>query len=77
MKGYSDEYIWPALIHNYWSLVHSRKQIVQMIALLDMCDELGVETSPAEVAEGVFIIPLFSWYNSSFDEADPRPGGAA
>ena len=49
---------------------------VKLIALLDICDELGVDTAPAEVAEGVFVVPLFSWYSSTFDEADPRPGGA-
>ncbi|XP_038972840.1 acyl-carrier-protein phosphodiesterase PptH-like isoform X1 [Phoenix dactylifera] len=35
-------------------------------ALLDVCAELGVETSPRNV-NGLGIIPLFSWYHKSFD----------
>ena len=30
---------------------------------------------PAEVAKGLFVVPLFSWYNHTFDEHDPQPGG--
>ena len=30
---------------------------------------------PAEVAQGLFVVPLFSWYNHMFDERDPNPGG--
>ncbi|XP_078427374.1 uncharacterized protein LOC144699909 [Wolffia australiana] len=36
-------------------------------ALLDVCRELGVETSPAVVGD-VGIIPLYSWYHQSFDK---------
>merc|ERR1712078_443438 len=35
---------------------------------------MGVDTAPAEVAEGLFVVPLYSWYNAEFDERDPRPG---
>lgn len=31
-------------------------------ALLDVCAELGVETSP-RIVDGLGIIPLFSWYH--------------
>ncbi|EFJ52846.1 hypothetical protein VOLCADRAFT_86219, partial [Volvox carteri f. nagariensis] len=43
-------------------------------ALLAECDELGVETVAAEVAPGVVVVPLLSWYSATFDTADPRPG---
>ncbi|KXZ52033.1 hypothetical protein GPECTOR_10g1056 [Gonium pectorale] len=43
-------------------------------ALLAACDELGVETVAAEVAPGLAVAPLQSWYNAAFDERDPRPG---
>lgn len=36
-------------------------------ALLDVCTELGVETSP-RVVDGLGIVPLFSWYHKSFDK---------
>ncbi|XP_010918026.1 uncharacterized protein [Elaeis guineensis] len=36
-------------------------------ALLDVCTELGVETSP-RIVDGLGIIPLFSWYHKSFDK---------
>ncbi|EHA8590873.1 hypothetical protein COCNU_scaffold026332G000020 [Cocos nucifera] len=36
-------------------------------ALLDVCAELGVETSP-RIVDGLGIIPLFSWYHKSFDK---------
>lgn len=41
----------------------------------NVLDEIGVEMAPAEVAQGLYIVPLFSWYNHHFDTADPRPGG--
>jgi hypothetical protein len=47
----------------------------KLLASLSLCDSLGVDTAPAAVAVGVTIVPLFSWYNSAFDESDPRPGG--
>jgi hypothetical protein len=49
--------------------------MVKLCASLALCDALGVDTAPAEVCAGVTIVPLFSWYNAAFDEADPRPGG--
>jgi hypothetical protein len=43
-------------------------------ALQAACDELGVETVAAEVAPGLLVAPLLSWYNAAFDRADPRCG---
>ena len=37
----------------------------------NICQELGVDMGPAEVAKGIFIVPLFSWYNHQFDEKHP------
>ena len=31
-----------------------------------LCDEVGVRTRPAWVAPGVAVVPLFSWYKTSF-----------
>jgi len=41
--------------------------------ILAACDQIGVDVFPAAIAEDVFIIPLFSWYNPEFDEKDPFP----
>lgn len=42
-------------------------------AILEMCDRLGVDVTPAAICEGVYVVPLFSWYNAEFDVADPFP----
>ncbi|QDZ25818.1 putative metallophosphatase [Chloropicon primus] len=49
--------------------------IAKMGAMHNVCQELGVDMGPAEVAQGIFVVPLFSWYNHTFDERDPTPGG--
>jgi len=48
--------------------------ICKLAAIEALAQELGVDTAPAEVAEGLFVVPLYSWYNAEFDERDPRPG---
>ncbi|MQL72226.1 hypothetical protein Taro_004557 [Colocasia esculenta] len=36
-------------------------------ALLDVCRDLGVETSPG-IVDGLGIVPLYSWYHENFDK---------
>eukprot|EP00656_Telonema_subtile_P035109 TRINITY_DN39109_c0_g1_i1.p1 TRINITY_DN39109_c0_g1~~TRINITY_DN39109_c0_g1_i1.p1 ORF type:complete len:545 (+),score=183.82 TRINITY_DN39109_c0_g1_i1:142-1776(+) len=48
--------------------------ICKLHSLLATCDELGVDSMPARVAEGVWVVPLLSWYNAQYDPTDPRPG---
>uniref|UniRef100_A0A7S0N9U0 Calcineurin-like phosphoesterase domain-containing protein n=1 Tax=Pyramimonas obovata TaxID=1411642 RepID=A0A7S0N9U0_9CHLO len=48
--------------------------VCKLVALRKELDVMGVDTGPAEVATGVFIVPLLSWYNCAFDEKDPHPG---
>lgn len=38
-----------------------------------MCTELGVYTIP-KCIEGVWIVPLYSWYHASFDTEPDVPG---
>lgn len=45
----------------------------KLMSMLEACDELGIDVFPAAVAQDVFIVPLFSWYNSEFDTDDPFP----
>merc|ERR1712217_53402 len=47
--------------------------IAKMTHLMEICDEIGVDVGPAAVCSDVFIVPLMSWYNASFDEKDPLP----
>lgn len=35
----------------------------KFFAILDLCDSLGVVTTPALLGEDLAIVPLFSWYN--------------
>jgi hypothetical protein len=41
-------------------------------AVRQMADAAGVDVGPVEVAPGLLVVPLLSWYNSAFDVADPR-----
>jgi len=47
--------------------------LCKLWAILELCDELGVDVAPAAVARGVYVVPLFSWYNAEFDTKDPYP----
>merc|ERR1712190_144098 len=47
--------------------------ITKFHAILEVCDELGVDVFPAPISKDCFIVPFFSWYNSEFDENDPFP----
>jgi len=63
--------------HDLW--IHTAEDGVyadsfdKLFQLLKMCDEIDVDVFPAAVCEGVFVVPLFSWYNADFDEDDPFP----
>lgn len=40
--------------------------ISKFLEVLQVCDEMGIETAPAEVAAGIFVLPMFSWYSRDF-----------
>ena len=46
----------------------------KLIALWQMCDDLDVDTGPAQLGPGVGVLPLDSWHSYLFDHHDPRPG---
>ena len=46
----------------------------KLFALFEACDALDVDVQPADVAAGVTIAPLLSWYDAAFDEQDPHQG---
>mmetsp|Transcript_33971 Transcript_33971/g.60053 ORF Transcript_33971/g.60053 Transcript_33971/m.60053 type:complete len:1336 (+) Transcript_33971:117-4124(+) len=47
--------------------------MAKLLSIYDLCDELEVDIFPAAVCQGVFVVPLLSWYNGEFDIADPEP----
>jgi len=47
--------------------------IAKLWSLFELCDQLGVDVYPAAVAQGVFVVPLLSWYHAAFDDHDPFP----
>lgn len=51
--------------------------VSKLLEVLQVCDELGVETAPAEVAAGIFIVPMFSWYSRTFIDRERRKRMAA
>lgn len=51
--------------------------VSKFLEVLQVCDELGVEAVPAEVAAGVFVVPMFSWHDRGFMPASRRRERAA
>ena len=54
--------------------------ICKLFSLQTVCEKAGSERGsatmmPMEVARGVFVVPLHSWYHYSFDTTHPKPGG--
>lgn len=52
--------------HELWVRNEERDSMEKFRAVLRLCDQVGVRTEPARVG-GVWIVPLFSWYDASFD----------
>ena len=48
--------------------------VAKLLALYQLCDELGVDTGPAQLSPSAAVLPLDSWYSHTFDARDPRPG---
>eukprot|EP00441_Pelagodinium_beii_P032545 CAMPEP_0197644736 /NCGR_PEP_ID=MMETSP1338-20131121/17613_1 /TAXON_ID=43686 ORGANISM="Pelagodinium beii, Strain RCC1491" /NCGR_SAMPLE_ID=MMETSP1338 /ASSEMBLY_ACC=CAM_ASM_000754 /LENGTH=1422 /DNA_ID=CAMNT_0043218181 /DNA_START=45 /DNA_END=4313 /DNA_ORIENTATION=+ len=47
--------------------------LCKLWTILELCDKLGIDVAPAAISRGVYVVPLFSWYNAEFDVADPYP----
>merc|ERR1712228_1131385 len=43
-----------------------KDSIVKLLAMLDMCEQIGAEMMPAEVMKNVYVVPLLSWWSPSF-----------
>ncbi|HEX7331909.1 MAG TPA: metallophosphoesterase [Pyrinomonadaceae bacterium] len=53
--------------HELWVRMDNCHSVEKLNRILALCDNLGVETKPARV-ETFWIVPLFSWYDSAYDE---------
>ena len=52
--------------HEVWVRDDPRDSMQKFHDVLRLCDRAGVRTAPARV-DGVWVVPLFSWYDPSFD----------
>jgi predicted phosphodiesterase len=52
--------------HELWVRQGPQTSVDKFRHILDLCGTLGVHTRPAKI-RGVWIVPLFSWYQASFD----------
>jgi predicted phosphodiesterase len=52
--------------HELWVRSDACDSIEKLGKVIELCDRLGVHTRPSQ-AEGVWIVPLFSWYEAQFD----------
>ena len=52
--------------HELWTAKAEVNSVQKFLDILKLCDECGVHTRPAWVAPGVAIVPLFSWYKTTF-----------
>jgi predicted phosphodiesterase len=52
--------------HELWVRGEERDSMDKFRAVLRICHETGVRTAPARVG-GTWVVPLFSWYDESFD----------
>ena len=52
--------------HELWVRGGGLDSVEKFSRIVELCDNLDVETRPKKVA-GLWIVPLFSWYEASFD----------
>jgi len=53
--------------HELWVRNAPGDSIEKFLRILLLCDEIGIYTRPARVGK-TWIVPLFSWYESGFDD---------
>jgi len=52
-----------------------RDSIEKLLAMLQMCENIGAEMMPAEVMKDVYVMPLLSWWSCTFINGDNEPDG--
>lgn len=61
--------------HELWVRKEPYTSVDKLLKIQELCEMLGVHTQPAQI-EGVWIVPLLSWYQASFDAEDSGHVGA-
>jgi len=66
--------------HELWVRAGGGDSLEKMRRIVALCDDLGIQTRPGK-AGGLWVVPLFSWYDASFDvdgsaQADELEGWA-
>ncbi|HEV2705093.1 MAG TPA: metallophosphoesterase [Pyrinomonadaceae bacterium] len=57
--------------HELWVRDGDYDSIEKLRRVLETCRRINVETSPVKI-DGLWVVPLFSWYDSAFDSDDDR-----
>jgi predicted phosphodiesterase len=52
--------------HELWVRKGQGSSVDKFFSILDLCAALDIKTGPTKIA-GLWIVPLFSWYDASFD----------
>ncbi|CAK0856526.1 unnamed protein product [Prorocentrum cordatum] len=47
--------------------------MAKFIAIISLCDDLGVDICPAPIWDGLLVVPILSWYDVEYDVNDPFP----
>jgi hypothetical protein len=53
--------------HELWLRADTGDSADKFERILRLCDALGVRTRPALLPAGVWVVPLFAWYEAEFD----------
>jgi predicted phosphodiesterase len=61
--------------HELWVRRERQTSVEKFFSVLALCQALDIHTSPAKV-DGVWIVPLFSWYESQFDVDNSGDAGS-
>jgi predicted phosphodiesterase len=51
--------------HELWVRFDAHDSVAKLKKVIELSERLGIETGPAK-AEGVWVVPLFSWYEARF-----------
>ena len=57
--------------HELWVRDGAYDSIEKLRRVLEMCRRIDVETNPVKI-DGLWVVPLFSWYDPAFDSDDNR-----
>jgi hypothetical protein len=57
--------------HELWVRGEAYDSMEKLRRILEMCRRINVETNPVKI-DGLWVVPLLSWYESGFDSDDDR-----